>query len=74
LDRSISARREALYKARGLDIELWQDLVSDQRSLTREIKRIAEDYDERERLDKEEASQEREEKERPEDLDSRRDR
>jgi hypothetical protein len=36
-------------------------LVSDQRSLKGEIKRIAEDYDERERLDKEETSKEREE-------------
>lgn len=45
LDHSICARREALYKSRGLDIELWMDLVSDQRSLRREIKRIAEDYE-----------------------------
>jgi hypothetical protein len=55
LDRSISARHEALYKARGLDIELWVDLVADQKSLKAEIKRIAEDYDdgERERMDEE---------------------
>jgi hypothetical protein len=55
LDRSVSARREALYKARGLDIEMWVDLVSDQRSLKREIKRISEDYDDREREREDEA-------------------
>lgn len=47
LDRSISARREALYKFRGLDIEQWIDLKSDARSLRKEISRIAEDYDEK---------------------------
>ncbi|TFK31782.1 hypothetical protein BDQ12DRAFT_660071 [Crucibulum laeve] len=45
LDRSISARREALYKARGLDIEQWVDLVSERKGLRKEIARIAEDYD-----------------------------
>ncbi|KAF9011712.1 hypothetical protein BDQ17DRAFT_1272035 [Cyathus striatus] len=45
LHSSISARREALYKARGLDIELWMDLVSERRHLRKEIRRIAEDYD-----------------------------
>jgi len=46
LDRSISARREALYKARGLDIDRWLDLVGEAKSLRKEIRRIAEDYDE----------------------------
>ncbi|KAJ7680154.1 hypothetical protein B0H17DRAFT_943454 [Mycena rosella] len=32
LDRSISARRETLYKARGFDIERWLDLVTEGRS------------------------------------------
>jgi hypothetical protein len=58
LDRSVSARREALYKARGLDIELWVDLVADQRSLKGEIKRISEDYDDREREKEDEARRE----------------
>ncbi|KAF7343341.1 Calcium uniporter protein 5, mitochondrial [Mycena venus] len=45
LDRSISARRETLYKARGFDIEHWMDLVSEARRLRSEIRRIAEDYE-----------------------------
>lgn len=46
LDRSISTRREALYKSRGLDIEHWMDLVAEAKGLRKEIARIAEDYDE----------------------------
>ena len=35
-----------LCKSRGLDIQLWMDkLISDQRSLRREIKRVVEDYE-----------------------------
>ncbi|KAJ7704579.1 hypothetical protein B0H17DRAFT_1039985 [Mycena rosella] len=49
LDRSISARRETLYKARGFDIERWLDLVTEGRSLRREIRRISEDYEHHER-------------------------
>lgn len=45
LDRSISTRREALYKARGLDIEHWVDLVGEAKTLRRELKKIAQDYD-----------------------------
>ncbi|KAJ7700320.1 hypothetical protein B0H17DRAFT_1128742 [Mycena rosella] len=44
-DRSIPARRETLYKARGLDIECWLDLVTEGRSLRREIRRISENYE-----------------------------
>ncbi|KAI0672027.1 hypothetical protein C8Q78DRAFT_971623 [Trametes maxima] len=47
LHHSVSARREALYKARGLDIDRWMDLVSEVKSLRKEISVIAEDYDER---------------------------
>jgi len=47
LQRSISARREALYKSHGFDIDRWLDLVSEAKSLRREIGKIAEDYDER---------------------------
>ncbi|KAH7928360.1 hypothetical protein BV22DRAFT_1005004 [Leucogyrophana mollusca] len=62
LDRSVSARREALYKARGLDIERWVDLMGEAKSLRREIRMIAEDYDEGEKEKKAEAeSEEREE-------------
>ncbi|KAL0946010.1 hypothetical protein HGRIS_012287 [Hohenbuehelia grisea] len=45
LDRSVSQRREALYKSRGLDIDLWVDLVSEDKAIKREIRKIAEDYD-----------------------------
>ena len=47
LQHSVSARREALYKARGLDVERWLDRVGERRALGREIGKIAEDYDER---------------------------
>lgn len=47
LQHSVSARREALYKARGLDVERWLDLVGERKALRREIGKIAEDYDER---------------------------
>lgn len=47
LQRSVSARREVLYKARGLDVDLWLDRVAERKSLRAEIGRIAEDYDER---------------------------
>ncbi|PFH51157.1 hypothetical protein AMATHDRAFT_47310 [Amanita thiersii Skay4041] len=46
LDRSISSRREALYKARGLDIDEWMDLVIEAKRLRKDIGRIAQDYDE----------------------------
>ena len=47
LQHSVSARREALYKARGLDVERWLDLIGERKALRREIGKIAEDYDER---------------------------
>lgn len=46
LDRSISARRQGLYKARGFDIDLWADRITEAKGLRKEISRIAEDYDE----------------------------
>ncbi|KZP17000.1 DUF607-domain-containing protein [Athelia psychrophila] len=46
LDRSVSARREGLYKERGLDVEGWLELGAERRRLRGEIRRIAEDYDE----------------------------
>ncbi|KAL1948151.1 hypothetical protein VTO73DRAFT_12226 [Trametes versicolor] len=46
LHHSVSARRETLYKSRGLDIDRWMDLVSEAKSLRKEISKIAEDYDE----------------------------
>ncbi|KAJ3562186.1 hypothetical protein NP233_g9735 [Leucocoprinus birnbaumii] len=46
LSRSISNRRDALYQARGIDVELWSELLTERRNLRKEIGRIAEDYDE----------------------------
>lgn len=46
LHHSVSARREALYKTRGLDIDKWMDLMSEAKGIRREISKIAEDYDE----------------------------
>jgi len=44
LHSSISTRREALYKARKFDIEQWVDFNNERKSLRKEIRRIAEDY------------------------------
>ncbi|KAF7329626.1 MCU domain-containing protein [Mycena kentingensis (nom. inval.)] len=60
LDRSISARRETLYKARGLDIDRWSELRAEARSLKREIGRIEEDYDDHEASEEEEEEEEEE--------------
>ncbi|KAI0778041.1 hypothetical protein BD413DRAFT_466856 [Trametes elegans] len=60
LHHSVSARREALYKARGLDIDRWMDLVSEAKSLRKEISKIAEDYDERRWKESEEEREARE--------------
>ncbi|KIK68297.1 hypothetical protein GYMLUDRAFT_711824 [Collybiopsis luxurians FD-317 M1] len=45
LDRSVSARREALYKQRGLDIDKWVELGSERKHLMKEIGQIREDYE-----------------------------
>ncbi len=47
LDRSVSTRRYALYESRGFDIDRWIELVSEAKTLRKEISKIAEDYDER---------------------------
>ena len=56
LHHSVSARREALYKSRGLDIEKWMDLMSEAKTIRREISKIGEDYDEQRRLKDSETS------------------
>ncbi|KAJ6565475.1 hypothetical protein DFH09DRAFT_466480 [Mycena vulgaris] len=61
LDRSISARRETLYKARGFDIERWMDLVTEGKSLRSEIRRISEDYEHHSRSSGEQEDDEDEE-------------
>ena len=70
LHHSVSARREALYKSRGLDIDRWMDLVSEAKSIRREISKIAEDYDERRWKESEAEREAREKSERrePEDV------
>ena len=70
LHHSVSARREALYKARGLNIDRWMDLVSEAKGIRKEISKIAEDYDERRWKESEEERKDREQNERkePEDL------
>ncbi|KAI0342234.1 hypothetical protein BDW22DRAFT_1357531 [Trametopsis cervina] len=47
LHRSISTRRQALYKSHGFDIERWADLIAEEKAVRKEISKIAEDYDER---------------------------
>ncbi|KAI0819360.1 DUF607-domain-containing protein [Trametes gibbosa] len=68
LHHSVSARREAQYKSRGLDIERWVDLVSEAKALRKEISKIAEDYDE-ERWKEDEDEHEVREHEESEDVD-----
>ncbi|RXW20866.1 hypothetical protein EST38_g5002 [Candolleomyces aberdarensis] len=46
LAQSINKRRDTLYRSHGFDIERWAELVSERKSLSREIGRIAEDYEE----------------------------
>ncbi|KAI0658194.1 DUF607-domain-containing protein [Cubamyces menziesii] len=60
LHHSVSARRDALYKARGLDVDRWMELVSEAKSLRKEISKIAEDYDERRWKESEEEREARE--------------
>ncbi|WWC61627.1 uncharacterized protein I303_104211 [Kwoniella dejecticola CBS 10117] len=45
LDLSITARQRKLYDEAGLDIEKWTEMVSEAKTLRREITRIASDYD-----------------------------
>lgn len=45
LHQSLSTRRRALYASKGLDIERWADLVTEQKAIEKEIERIREDYE-----------------------------
>ncbi|CCO30665.1 hypothetical protein BN14_04695 [Rhizoctonia solani AG-1 IB] len=42
--QSISTRRAGLYKSKGLDLDLWAELVTEEKQLKREIHKIADDY------------------------------
>ncbi|ODN79718.1 hypothetical protein L202_03640 [Cryptococcus amylolentus CBS 6039] len=45
LDLSITARQRRLYGEAGLDLDRWTEMVSEAKTLRREIERIAADYD-----------------------------
>ncbi|KAH7337132.1 hypothetical protein B0J17DRAFT_455192 [Rhizoctonia solani] len=44
LKQSISTRRMRLYESKGFDLDLWADLVAEEKQLKREIHKIADDY------------------------------
>ncbi|KAF3926413.1 hypothetical protein AA313_de0205252 [Arthrobotrys entomopaga] len=44
LHATISRRQLALYETHGFDVEKWQELLDEGRSLRREIKKVAEEY------------------------------
>ncbi|KAF3916515.1 hypothetical protein ABW20_dc0101429 [Dactylellina cionopaga] len=44
LHATISRRQLALYESHGFDVDRWQELLDEGRSLRREIKKVAEDY------------------------------
>ncbi|QRV77438.1 hypothetical protein RhiJN_05453 [Ceratobasidium sp. AG-Ba] len=44
LKQSVSTRRAKLYESKGLDVDQWADLVSEEKQLRREIYKIADDY------------------------------
>ncbi|EUC63277.1 transmembrane protein, putative [Rhizoctonia solani AG-3 Rhs1AP] len=44
LKQSVSTRRARLYESNGLDLDLWADLVTEEKQLKREIHKIADDY------------------------------
>lgn len=62
LHRSVSARRQALYKTKGLDIDRWADLVHERRALLKEIGRIKDDYEHGKTEQEKEAEAEKAEK------------
>ncbi|KAF5365909.1 hypothetical protein D9758_006643 [Tetrapyrgos nigripes] len=63
LDRSVSARQQALYRAKGLDTEKWSELQKERFTLSREIGRIKEDYEGSQAEAKEREEEEEEEEE-----------
>ncbi|KAG8717399.1 hypothetical protein FRC08_007558 [Ceratobasidium sp. 394] len=44
LKQSVSTRRAKLYESKGLDVDLWADLVTEEKQLRKEIYKIADDY------------------------------
>ncbi|RPB14860.1 DUF607-domain-containing protein [Morchella conica CCBAS932] len=45
LHMTVNSRQMKLYTERGFDIDRWEELISDARSLRREIRNIADQYD-----------------------------
>ncbi|KAL4943057.1 hypothetical protein BDV06DRAFT_190765 [Aspergillus oleicola] len=45
LDFTINARQKKLYQLRGVDLQLWENLIYEGNALRREIKTISADYD-----------------------------
>ncbi|KAL4970776.1 uncharacterized protein BDV14DRAFT_2237 [Aspergillus stella-maris] len=45
LDFTINARQKKLYQLRGVDLQLWENLIFEGNALRREIKTISSDYD-----------------------------
>ncbi|KAL4788269.1 hypothetical protein BJX76DRAFT_172009 [Aspergillus varians] len=45
LDFTINARQKKLYQLKGVDLQLWENLIYEGNSLRREIKTISADYD-----------------------------
>ncbi|KAL4872919.1 hypothetical protein BDV12DRAFT_113332 [Aspergillus spectabilis] len=45
LDFTINARQKKLYQLKGVDLQLWENLIFEGNSLHREIKTIASEYD-----------------------------
>ncbi|KAL4932695.1 uncharacterized protein BDV17DRAFT_253492 [Aspergillus undulatus] len=45
LDFTINARQKKLYQLRGVDLQLWENLIYEGNALRREIKTISSDYD-----------------------------
>ncbi|KAF8600239.1 hypothetical protein BDV93DRAFT_538747 [Ceratobasidium sp. AG-I] len=44
LKQSVSTRRAKLYESNGLDVDLWAELVAEEKQIRREIYKIADDY------------------------------
>ncbi|KAJ5216994.1 hypothetical protein N7468_010002 [Penicillium chermesinum] len=45
LDFTVSARQKKLYQQHGVDVQLWESLIDEGKTLRREIKSIAAEYD-----------------------------
>ena len=44
LRTSVSRRRDALYKARGFDLDVWEKIVREANTLRADVRMVAEEY------------------------------